>query len=139
MSSAIGAKEEATSDESKPENKYDTRGLEASYLAGAQAKRVAELSQVIDQLERFELKSFSEKSPIEVSALVHVDINGESDRYFFLLPYSGGSKIETEGKEVIVITPVSPIGKLLLGKKVGDVFDFRSQSALAEYEINAIW
>ena len=33
----------ATHEESKAENEYDTRGLEASYLAGAQSKRAAEI------------------------------------------------------------------------------------------------
>ena len=35
-------REAATHEESKPENEYDTRGLEASYLAGAQSKRIIE-------------------------------------------------------------------------------------------------
>ena len=36
---ALATYEDATHEESKPENEYDTRGLEASYLAGAQGKR----------------------------------------------------------------------------------------------------
>ena len=35
--------EAATNEESKAENKYDTRGLEASYMAQAQSLRVSEL------------------------------------------------------------------------------------------------
>ena len=37
----------ATHEDNKPENKYDTRGLEASYLAGAQAKRVVDMKEVL--------------------------------------------------------------------------------------------
>ena len=40
--SARSAHEEATSEQSKAENKYDTRGLEAAYLAGAQSRQAAE-------------------------------------------------------------------------------------------------
>ena len=36
---ALAAHEAATHSESKAEDQYDTRGLEASYLAGAQSKR----------------------------------------------------------------------------------------------------
>ena len=34
---------EATHESSKPENKYDTRGLEAAYLAGGQARQAREI------------------------------------------------------------------------------------------------
>ena len=34
---------EATHEQSKPENKYDTRGLEASYLARGQSRQAAEI------------------------------------------------------------------------------------------------
>ena len=40
---AVAARAEATHEQSKAENKYDTRGLEASYLARRQAKQVAEV------------------------------------------------------------------------------------------------
>ena len=42
---ALIAYEAATNEESKPENEYDTRALEASYIAGAQAKRAGELEE----------------------------------------------------------------------------------------------
>ena len=44
---ANAAHEEATHEESTAENKYDTRGLEASYLAEAQSRRVAEVDKTI--------------------------------------------------------------------------------------------
>ena len=37
---------EATAEENRAENKYDTRGLEASYLAAGQANKVAEIERV---------------------------------------------------------------------------------------------
>ena len=40
---AHAAHAEATHEQSKAENKYDTRGLEASYLARGQSKQAAEL------------------------------------------------------------------------------------------------
>ena len=40
---AVATYQGAIHADSRAEDQYDTRGLEASYLAGAQAKRVAEL------------------------------------------------------------------------------------------------
>ena len=40
----------ATHEESKPENEYDTFALEASYLAGAQAKRAGQIDEIIAKL-----------------------------------------------------------------------------------------
>src|SRR4051812_3963394 len=47
VSAARAAHEAATHAESKPEDQYDTRGLEASYLAAAQARRVEEIDRAI--------------------------------------------------------------------------------------------
>ena len=44
---AKDAREAATHEEAKPENDKDTRALEASYLAGAQAARVRELDALV--------------------------------------------------------------------------------------------
>ena len=63
--------EAATHEESKPENEYDTRGLEASYLAGAQAKRAGEIDEVLSLFRHLEFKSFGPQTPIAATALVH--------------------------------------------------------------------
>lgn len=41
------AREDATDAESKAESKYDTQGLEASYLAAGQADRAEDLAQAL--------------------------------------------------------------------------------------------
>src|SRR5436305_1120723 len=50
---------EATHESSKAENKYDTRGLEAAYLAGGQAKQAREILDSIQAYESLVLKSFA--------------------------------------------------------------------------------
>lgn len=136
--SAKEAKDAATNEESKAENKYDTRGLEASYLAGAAAKRAADLVEVIQQLSKLEPREFKEGESAQVTALVSVEINGEEIKHFFILPFAGGSQVQVSGEEVFVITPNSPIAKLMLGKKSQDYFEFRTQSKISEYEITSI-
>ncbi|MGZ5278690.1 MAG: hypothetical protein ACXWC9_02035, partial [Pseudobdellovibrionaceae bacterium] len=72
---AIATYEAATNEESKPENEYDTRGLEASYLAGAQAKRVGEIEELIFIYKDLHVRSFSPDESIASTALVEVSLN----------------------------------------------------------------
>ena len=55
---------EATHESSKAESKYDTRGLEASYLARGQSKQAAELESAIGEFEKLDMKKFGAKDPI---------------------------------------------------------------------------
>lgn len=47
VSALSGAREAATGADTKAENKYDTRGLEASYLAAGQAEQADDLSRAL--------------------------------------------------------------------------------------------
>lgn len=127
----------ATNEESKPENEYDTRGLEASYLAGAQAKRVAEIEEVIALCKALEIKPFTDKTPIGASALVQVDYNGKKS-YVFLMPKGGGILVPFDGKNIQMIAPNSPLGTSLLGLKTGDVAMVETEADVKEYEILSV-
>lgn len=129
--------EAATHEESKPENEYDTRGLEASYLAGAQAKRVGDIEEMIAICRNLNLKSFNDKTPIAASALVQVDYNGKKS-YVFLMPKGGGIIVPFEGKNIQVIAPNSPLGTALLGLKTGDVASVETADDIKEYEILSV-
>lgn len=132
---ALQAKDDATNEESKAENEYDTRGLEASYLAGAQAKRADQLHAEIAQLHELSLRNFSESDEISNGALVTVDVDGDHEQLLFILPTAGGSKIELGSESIQVVTPSSPIGQLLMGQKVGSTFELKVGDKLKEYEI----
>jgi len=123
---------EATHESSKAENKYDTRGLEASYLARGQSKQAAELKSAIAEFENLPVKKFSADEPIDLGALVELDHAGESSRYF-MGPRAGGTEIVHDKSEILVITPQSPLGAQLVGKKAGETFQLeiggRKQSA----------
>ena len=49
---------EATHESSKAESKYDTRGLEAAYLAGGQARQAKEILDSIKLYEALTARSF---------------------------------------------------------------------------------
>jgi transcription elongation GreA/GreB family factor len=110
---------EATHESNKAENKYDTRGLEASYLARGQSRQAAELEAAIAEYQKLGVKKFAEGDAIAVGAMVELEHGGESSIYF-LGPRAGGTEVLHDKKEILVITPQSPLGEQLMGKKSGD-------------------
>ncbi|MDZ7900242.1 MAG: GreA/GreB family elongation factor [Arcicella sp.] len=50
----------------------------------------------------------------------------------FFLSVSIG-QVEIDGQKVMIISPQSPIGALLMGKIVGDSFEFRGNKAVVEF------
>jgi transcription elongation GreA/GreB family factor len=117
--SARAAHAEATDEQSKAENKYDTRGLEASYLARGQSRQAAEVIQSIQNYESLRPRSFGKEDPIDIGAVVRID-SGSELTFYFIGPSSGGTEIEHEGNSILVVTPQSPLGQQLIGKKCGD-------------------
>lgn len=134
---ARAAHAEATDPQSKAENKYDTRGLEAAYLAGAQSRQAAETQNAIDAFQKLALKEFQDDEPIDLSAFVEVETRGERMR-FFIGPSKGGLEVEHNNKEVTVITPQAPLGQELVGRKAGDRFKWGAGPGASEYKIVAV-
>jgi transcription elongation GreA/GreB family factor len=114
---------EATDPQSKAEHKYDTRGLEAAYLAGGQARKVAEVEESIAQFQKLKLIEFTPEMPIDYGAIVQVEMRGAAS-WYFIGPKAGGLEIVHDKEEVTVITPQSPVGEQLMEKKQGDKFKF---------------
>lgn len=131
---AIATYEAATNEESKPENEYDTRGLEASYLAGAQAKRVAEVEELLFVYKSLKPKDFSKNEKIATTALVEVALNNKKS-WIFLMAKGGGTILSHEGKNIQIVSPASPLGEALLGLKIGDSALVESQNNSREYEV----
>jgi transcription elongation GreA/GreB family factor len=110
---------EATHESSKAESKYDTRGLEASYLARGQSRQAAEIEAAIAEFEKMPAKKFGADELIGLGALVELETDGEN-LFYFIGPRAGGTEVVQDKKEILVITPQSPLGEQLLGKKSGD-------------------
>lgn len=115
---ARASHEEATHESSRAESKYDTRGLEAAYLAGGQTRQAKEILDAISIYDSLTLKKFAPGDPVDLTALVELEADGARS-YFFIGPKSGGLEIEHQSREIMVITPQSPLGQNLLGKKAG--------------------
>lgn len=135
---ALAAHEGATHTESKAEDQYDTRGLEASYLAGAQSKRAMELEHTLGLFRFIDLKTFTDETPIAATALIELECDGKRSLYFFM-PKGGGLSARYENKLVQLVTPQSPMGEALLGRKVGDQIEVGIGGVTRDYDIVAVW
>jgi hypothetical protein len=126
--------EGSTHEEAKPENDKDTRGLEQSYLARGQAQRVAELEAAIGDVTALALRSFGPTAAIAMSALVAVDEDGV-ELALFIAPAGGGNHV---GEHVQVVTPNSPLGRALLGKRISDDVELQLPGKLRSFVVRAI-
>lgn len=119
MRAARAAHAEATDEQCKAENKYDTRGLEASYLAQGQSRQAEEILQALQQYEALVPRAFAPGEPIDIGAVVTLAQQGKRAVYF-VGPRAGGTEVDCAGDTVLVITPHSPLGRQLVGRKRGE-------------------
>jgi len=116
---ANASRAEATHEQNKAESKYDTRGLEASYLARGQSKQAAEIESAIAEFEELAARQLADGEAVASGALVELETGGEHS-FYFIGPRAGGTEVVHDKKEILVITPQSPLGEQLLGRKQGD-------------------
>jgi transcription elongation GreA/GreB family factor len=131
------AREGAVHEEARPENDKDTRALESSYLARGQAQRVVDLQIALKQVRFMEVQSFDADSVIGISALVHLEADGES-RWIFLAPAAGGRRLHLGATAVDVLTPEAPLGRALIGRCQGEDIVLRTAGRAREYEISEV-
>jgi transcription elongation GreA/GreB family factor len=108
--------EGVTSPEAKPENDKDTRALEQSYLARGQARRVEELHEGVARVMTMPVRAFAPEAAIALGAIVTID-EDDGESQLFIAPHGGGLRLAA-GEQVV--TPASPLGRVLIGKSVGD-------------------
>ena len=131
---ARAAHEAATNPESQAEDSHDTRGIEASYLAGAQAKRAEDLQKQIQLIQLLPVKDFTDRDAIGLGACVELSQKGQIS-FCFLVPQGGGVQLVVAGKKLQLITPQSPMGEELLGRKKGDSVEVESKLGIREYQV----
>jgi transcription elongation GreA/GreB family factor len=117
------SREAATHAEAKPENDKDTRALEQSYLARGEALRLEEQRAALAEVEAMPAEPFDETGPVRLGALVEIEQEGQTGQaaqvaFYWILSHGGGTRL-AEGS-VLVVTPKSPLGGALLGRRAGD-------------------
>ncbi len=107
-----------------------TAAMEGRMASGHRRRRkqaLAEMERLLDFAEKG-IARFAPTSRIDVGALVDVRIEdeaGEEERTLFFLPVGAGVELKGPGGDgfVVVVTPRSPVGKSLMGSRVGDAFE----------------
>lgn len=134
------AAEEARDGATASEKRENARvSQEYGSLARGQGQRadktLAELSQLLD----FRPQRLSSKSPITLGAIVEVE-DEVLGRTFFLAPVGAGIELSGPGGDgfLSVVTPVSPIGKAVLGRRVGDSVEVTVQGEPREWTITYV-
>ena len=130
---AKSTKDLVTADDLKSEGKYDTRAIEAGYLASAQNKRVEEIKLDIQMLEEIELPEIPSNT-LQLGSLGLISCNNQQ-RYYFLSSTSGGSILMIEGHAILVISVFSPIGNEALGLTAGEIFEVETPKETRTYKV----
>lgn len=121
----LGAKLRAavqTTHRASEEARADARSgaQRALNLAQGQTLRSVAAREALDALDQFRITPLKKGEPIRLGAVVEVE-DGEAGRTFFLAPVCAGEELTGPDGDGIfqVITPASPFGRALMGKKVG--------------------
>ncbi len=125
----------ATHSEARPEGSKDTRALEQSYLARGQAMRAEELRLAIAEVARMPVEALADDAPAQPGALLRVR-EDDVERTVWLALHGGG--LVLAGGTVLVVTPVSPLGRAIVGQCAGDVCELAPGSRMREIEIVAV-
>lgn len=105
-------------------------------LAAATRTRLEAAQAAWEVVSDFKPVALKRGERIGLGALVELE-DGEGGKTLFMAPAGAGEELTGPGGDgfLHVVTPGSPIGKGLLGKKVGDVVEVMVKGELAEWDI----
>ncbi len=133
---ASEARDGATPDEKRE----DARAAhQLGTLGKANQRRAQQALAEVDALTRFRPGPISDR--IGLGAIVEIeDEDSGEGRTFFLAPCGAGMTLTGPGGDGLlsVVTPVSPIGRAVIGKKTGDVVDVTVDGEVREWQISFV-
>lgn len=129
------AHETATHEENIAENKYDTLGLEAAYLASGQARRAEAIRQAMASWRQFRPLPYDASKGIQLGALVCLVDADEKQQQLFLGPDGGSMQLAGGCEQVQVISSQAPLARALLGKGEGDEVSIQVGSLRRQFEV----
>jgi len=138
------AREAATSLATESEKREDGRAaIEFGSLATGQAARARRLAEELQALTAFAeapFPRFGRTSPVALGAIVDVateDDDGPAERTFFVLPAGAGSELTGPDGDgfLSVITPASPVGRALMGRRAGETAEVTLAGEVREWTV----
>ncbi len=119
ISVAEHAAASATHEEARAEDKYDTRGLEMSYLAAGASDR-AETLRVVLMNYRGWRRPPVDPQHIAPGALIGLEDDDGNERVVFLAPFGDGERVVVDGITVQGVTLKAPLGEALHRRGEGE-------------------
>ncbi len=95
---------------------------------------------MIEQFRTLVPRDFGQGDPIDLSAVVSLESRkntADTQPLYFLAPRGGGTDVRYAGRDILVITPQSPLGQQLLGRRQGDVISLGRDAA--KHRIANVW
>ncbi|WP_019614822.1 hypothetical protein [Psychromonas ossibalaenae] len=139
VNAASRAYDTATNDENIAENKYDTLALEASYLAQGQSLRAEQCAADISAFKKLSRSAGAVNSCACLGSLVVLLDMQDNEKYIFLGPAAGGLKVTFAEKEIVVVTPGSPLGTALINREAGEEVSVLIAEKVSCYEIISVY
>jgi transcription elongation GreA/GreB family factor len=100
--------------------------IEFGALARGQGHRLERTRAELDELRKFRPRAIPRGGRVEVGAVVEIEDEDDGEgRTFFLAPVGAGVELTAPGGDgfLTVVTPASPIGRRVVGRRVGDVVE----------------
>ena len=119
QSAAKRTRKQGNDAESKSEGKYDTRSTEENYLADGLARQALEAAKAAEVLEKMRIRDFEKGDGIDVGAVVELRFDKETE-FFLIATTGGGTEVVWNQKTIVVLTPESPLGSRLMGRRAGE-------------------
>ena len=111
--------------------------MSRTYLDRGQSRQAAEIQAAIAVFEQLDARKFGAAEPIDIGAFVVLEFNAEKMAYF-IGPRAGGTEVQHDKQDVLVITPQSPLGEQLLGRKQGEVLKLNLAGAQNQYRVATV-
>ncbi|GAB5560150.1 MAG: GreA/GreB family elongation factor [Synoicihabitans sp.] len=133
------ARDEATNEESRAESKWDTRGQEAAYLAEGQAKLATELMEAITLFKDLDVSPHPPPATIRPGTVFQLRQPNGSVMHGLIGPRCGGTEVEIASITIVLVTPISPLGREVIGRKAGDTVHLIERRKPRAHKILDTW
>jgi len=127
------ARDTATHADCQGSSRYETMGLEASYLAQGQGTRLLEVERSLKYFKKLTVNACT--AEVVLSSMLLLADEQDHQQMLWIASEAGGLKVQCGETEITVITPRSPLGSALMGKINADEVVVNLAGRTRHYEI----
>lgn len=121
-------------DELRADLARELKELQEALEEGGHVERADQIMRQLLMLKHLPVRRFSGDDPICASGLVELELNGLRS-FYLIVPSGGGLVTRIAGRAVQVITPQSPLGEVLLGRRAGESVVVTTTTGTRTYKI----